>query len=160
MRHDGFGARVETLTPFERRDVDGVNGCAMLIAREVFERIGLFTEEYFFGFEDLDFCLRARQAGLRTACVGGAVVLHEGSASIGRASPRRLYFATRNHLLLARRSGPPRSPAGRWLQTTSILGLNLMSVLLTSDVPRLQGLSAFVRGARDHFAGRHGDDRR
>ena len=37
--------------------VDGVSGCLMLVKREVFEAIGLLDEDYFFSFEDLDFCL-------------------------------------------------------------------------------------------------------
>jgi GT2 family glycosyltransferase len=156
MRHAGYGERLSGSTPFERRDVDAVSGCAMLIRREVFERIGLFAEEYFFGFEDLDFCLRARAAGFRSACIGGATVQHDAHLSIGEASGRRIYFGTRNHLLLAQRFGTSQSPPGRWLQTASVLGLNLAHVLLTSRVPRMAGLRAFAEGAWDHFRGRYG----
>jgi GT2 family glycosyltransferase len=46
--------------------VDAVSGCLMLVKREVFETIGLLDERYFFGFEDLDFCLRAKDAGFST----------------------------------------------------------------------------------------------
>jgi GT2 family glycosyltransferase len=74
----------------ERRDVDAVSGCAMLIARAVFERIGLFDEEYFFGFEDVDFCFRAREGEFHVAVAGHAVVAHEGHASIGRRSAQRI----------------------------------------------------------------------
>ena len=100
--------------------------------------------------------LRARRAGFTCACVGTAVAMHEGSASIGTTSARRIYFATRNHLLLARRSGSARGFAARAAQTVSILGLNLAHVLLTSAIPVTKGLPAFVAGARDHFKGRYG----
>jgi GT2 family glycosyltransferase len=128
----------------------------MLIKREVIERIGMLTEEYFFGFEDLDFCLRARIAGFRTACVGTVVVLHEGSVSIGRKSLRRIYFATRNHLLLASRLSTRRSPFASGAQAVAIVTLNLAHVLVTSDVPFQNGLRGLVRGVRDHIAGRYG----
>jgi GT2 family glycosyltransferase len=156
MWHHGHGAFLTTLPPFELRDVDGVSGCAMLIKREVIERIGMLTEEYFFGFEDLDFCLRARIAGFRTACVGTVVVLHEGSVSIGRKSLRRIYFATRNHLLLASRLSTRRSPFASGAQAVAIVTLNLAHVLVTSDVPFQNGLRGLVRGVRDHIAGRYG----
>jgi GT2 family glycosyltransferase len=130
----------------------------MLVKRDVFERIGLLTEEYFFGFEDLDFCLRARADRFQTACIGTATVRHYGNLSIGRASERRIYFATRNHLLLAHRCARLQSRSARWLQTAAILGFNLAHVLFTADVPRSKGLPGFMRGVRDHFAGRYGAD--
>ena len=85
-----------TLGPQETSSVDGITGCAMLVRREVFEAIGLFAEEYFFGLEDLDFCLRARRAGWPSACVSAAVVRRRGAVRLrpgahhrqpGRTSP-------------------------------------------------------------------------
>jgi GT2 family glycosyltransferase len=156
MRHFSFGTRRSTAPGSLRRIVDGVSGCAMLIRREVFERIGLLAEEYFFGFEDLDFCLRARAAGFQTACVGSALVLHEGNLSIGRHSARRVYFGVRNHLLLAYRTGGQRTPVARVLQTGWIVGFNLMHVLLVSDVRRGEGLRALMAGVRDYVDGHYG----
>lgn len=156
MRHREFNEPASTMPPFETRVVDGVSGCAMLVKREVFERIGLLTDEFFFGFEDLDFCLRAKDAGFRTACAGTVTAQHEGNASIGRTSPRRVYFATRNHLLLAARRLSGASWFHRLATAKMVLALNLAHVLFTSDVPRRAGLRAFFRGARDHFAGRYG----
>ena len=156
MRLHGFGRRYDALTVPALRQVDGVSGCAMLVRREVFERVGLFFEDYFFAFEDLDLCLRARAAGFATVCVGSAVVRHEGSASIGRTSPQRIYYATRNHLLLAARTSPPGPAVARWVRTASIVALNLAFVLTTASVPRREGLSAFRRALADHRARRYG----
>ena len=156
MRHHAFGRRHHALTVPALREVDGVSGCAMLVRRAVFEQVGLFFEDYFFGFEDLDLCLRARAAGFATACVGSAVVAHEGSASIGRASPQRIYYATRNHLLLAARISPPGPSVARSLRTLSIAALNLAFVLTRERVPRREGLSAFRRALADHRARRYG----
>jgi GT2 family glycosyltransferase len=155
MWNQNAGSLLSGIARPERCDVDAVSGCAMLIKRKVFERVGLFDENYFFGFEDIDFCLRARTAGFQSAVVG-ALVEHEGQASIGRASPTRIYFATRNHLLLAQRCSDSQSLPARWFQTTSILGLNFARALRSSEVSPLGGLRAFVLGARDHFAGQYG----
>jgi GT2 family glycosyltransferase len=156
MRHHAFGRRHDGLTVPALREVDGVSGCAMLVRRAVFEQVGLFFEDYFFGFEDLDLCLRARASGFATACVGSAVVAHEGSVSIGRASPQRIYYATRNHLLLAARISRPGLSVARSLRIVSIVALNLAFVLTRARVPRLKGLSAFRRALADHRAGRYG----
>ncbi len=69
-------------------------GCALLIRRAVFERIGLFDERFFFYYEDTDFCLRARAAGFDIAYLPGATVYHAVSASTrGIAGLREFYMA-------------------------------------------------------------------
>ena len=76
MRHRAAGRRFAAVGSDAIRLVDAVSGCVMLIRREVFERIGLLDEAYFFSFEDIDFCLRARKAGFHTACVQDARAYH------------------------------------------------------------------------------------
>ena len=138
--------------------IDGVSGCVMLIRREVFDAVGLLDEDYFFSFEDLDFCLRARRAGYATAIEPAATAYHEGSRSIGSDSPRRLYFAARNHLLMAERQ----SPLGRlraMSRFTSIVTFNVAHALFWPGGWIWSRLIAVYRGARDHLAGRYGADR-
>jgi GT2 family glycosyltransferase len=158
MRHRGFGTRFEeqNIAPFE--PVDAVSGCLMLVSREVFNAIGLFDEDYFFSFEDLDFCLRARRAGFRTVLAGTAVVHHEGGRSIGARSPRRLYFAARGHLLLAHRVGPAARRLPTALRTASIVALNLAHAVRSRGAPLPTRLRSVAGGIRDYFAGRFGPD--
>jgi GT2 family glycosyltransferase/glycosyltransferase involved in cell wall biosynthesis len=157
MRHPEHGRAASMLGgTAPARIVDGVSGCAMLVRREVFERVGLLAEEYFFSFEDLDFCLRARSAGFLTVLARDALAYHEGSASIGVRSARRLYFATRNHLLLADRTAPSANGLGARARRLSIVGLNLAHAARGADVPRLAGLRAVLSGARDHQRRRYG----
>jgi hypothetical protein len=157
MRHRGFGTPFAALGPEAVWPVDAVSGATMLVRREVFERVGLLAEEYFFSLEDLDFCLRARQAGFLTLAVGGAFAYHEGSLSIGARSPRRLYFAARNHLLLARRAAPRVAPGLALVRSGSIVALNVAHALVSAGTPRLPGLIAVGRGVVDHLRGRYGD---
>ena len=156
MRHLGSGRRRADLEDRAGWIVDGVSGCAMLIRRAVLERVGLLAEDYFFSFEDLDLCLRARRSGFVTLCVPEAGVLHEGSRSIGRRSSSRLYFAARNHLLLAGRTAPA-GPLLSVLRGGSILGLNVAHALVRGEAPRLAGLGSVLQGAWDHLRGRYGD---
>jgi hypothetical protein len=44
---------------------------------------------------------------------------------------------------------------GRAFRNATILGFNLLHVLVTSNVARLSGLR-FIARARDHFAGSYG----
>ena len=127
----------------------------MLIRRSVFELTGLLDEEYFFSFEDIDFCLRAAEKGFRSACVEAAVAYHEGASTIGRQSPRRVYFATRNHLRLQSRLGVP---GRRAIGTATVIGLNAAHVIISPEVRLPAGLAAVARGAWHHFRGRYGSD--
>ena len=93
------------------RLVQGLSGCALLVTREVLERVGLLDERYFAYYEDLDWCLRARAAGYRALYVGSARVAHHGSASSNRDAGHSQsaflnYLAARNLLLFWATHGP------------------------------------------------------
>jgi GT2 family glycosyltransferase len=156
MRMIAHGAHVDSVSRFDFRLVDAVSGCAMLVRRDVFETVGPLRSEYFFGFEDLDFCCRARGHKFLIACAGDAFVVHEGSRSIGPRSAMRAYFATRNHLLLAGRFPPDGSQLARRARLAIVLGLNLVHVIAARDIPTMRGLAAAVRGAKDFALGRFG----
>jgi GT2 family glycosyltransferase len=157
MLNEGHGRPLAEVAGQAPVVVDAVSGAVMLLARQTLERVGLLDEAYFFSFEDLDLCLRARRAGLLTLSVRDALALHAGGRSIGPRSPRRLYFAARNHLRLAARQAPA-GPLGGALRGGSILALNLAHALVRDGAPRAAGLRAVLRGAWDHARGRYGDD--
>jgi GT2 family glycosyltransferase len=159
MRHRGAGlagSRADRARMEAGGAVDGVSGCAMLVRREVFEAVGFLDEEYFFGFEDLDFCLEARRAGFATILADRATIYHEGGQSLGSVSPRRFYFAARNHLLLARRADPASGRLRRWPRACSIVMLNLAHAAVSRGGSLPARLGAVVKGTRDYAAGRFG----
>jgi GT2 family glycosyltransferase len=53
----------------------------MMMAREVFERIGQFREEYFMFAEDVDLCWESVRAGYVNYYSGDGVVIHHGGKS-------------------------------------------------------------------------------
>lgn len=61
--------------------VEVISGACMILKREVFEHIGLFSEEYFMYAEDIALCYKAKQAGLTNYYIGEAVVVHHGGKS-------------------------------------------------------------------------------
>ena len=158
MLHRGFDSHADTLSIDSSRVVDGVSGCLMLVTRDVFDAVGLLDEDYFFSFEDLDFCLRARRAGFTTVLAGLAAAHHEGGRSIGATSPRRLYFAARGHLLLSRRVSPPAGLLASVFRTCSVVALNVAHAVCSTGAPLPVRVAAVGRGVRDYFAGRFGPD--
>jgi GT2 family glycosyltransferase len=67
------------------REVDWVSGAAMCIRREAGEEVGGFDEGYFMYAEDMDWCLRAHEAGWGVYYVPEAVIVHR----IGTSTDQR-----------------------------------------------------------------------
>jgi GT2 family glycosyltransferase len=155
MRHPAFGMMRHSLGIASVAEVTAASGCALLVRREVFERCGLLDEAYFFSFEDVEFCLRARASGFMTVCVSAATVLHKGSGSIGAGSPRRIYYGVRNHLRLAQQVAP-RSAIPRLARSAAIVAYNAAYVMRAPGVALLPGAAALTRGTFDHIRGRYG----
>lgn len=59
------------------RSVDWVSAGAMMIKKEVIQKIGLFDENYFMYIEDIDFCRRARAAGFEILYNPEAKIWHK-----------------------------------------------------------------------------------
>ena len=84
-----------------------VIGGAMLIHKDVFDRIDLLDENYFLYFEDVDFCQRAGKAGIPVSFLSEIKVSHSGSASTKKlGSPILLRYHYRNALYFNLKNGP------------------------------------------------------
>lgn len=86
---------LDTAVPFQ---VDYVTGCAMLISRSVFERIGLFDTRYFIYYDDADLCRRALDGGFSVWCVPRARMWHKVSLTTKRDQPYFRYLRARNQV--------------------------------------------------------------
>jgi GT2 family glycosyltransferase len=73
--------------PTETGPIDWVAGACMMIRTAVFGAIGLFDENYFMYFEEVDFCHRARKAGWPCWYLPTAHVVHLVGRSSGVTSP-------------------------------------------------------------------------
>lgn len=66
--------------------VDVISGACMLLRREVFAQVGMFSEEYFMYGEDIDLNYRVLHASFVNYYVGQAVMIHHGGKSSSRQS--------------------------------------------------------------------------
>lgn len=128
----------------EPRDVDFAPFCALLVRREVIERVGLLDEEFFLYYEDMDYCRRARAAGWRVRYCATARVLHDVSASSGgRDSPMERYW-------MAQSSGRYFRKHGRGPRLLLIIPFRLLSALKMTArllaVGKRDALRAYWRG--------------
>lgn len=82
-----------------------VSGCCMLIKREVFEKIGLFDDNFFLYLEDVDLCVRTVKSGYSIYVSHKSKIYHKVSNStIKKYTALPLYYVTRNRLYFIKKN--------------------------------------------------------
>jgi len=82
--------------------VGGVTGCAFLLSRRVYEGLGGFDDGFFAYYEEVDYCLRARAAGMQPRVEPTAEIAHGGHRGFGAGFTRvSAYLKARNLWRLA-----------------------------------------------------------
>ena len=80
------------------------HGAAMMVKREVIEKVGMMPECYFLYYEELDWSMMIRRAGYEIWYEPACTIFHKESQTTGQMSPLKTYFITRNRLLFAQRN--------------------------------------------------------
>lgn len=62
-------------------EVEVISGACLMVRREVFEKVGGFTTDYFMYAEDTDLCFKVKSANWKNYYVGAPTVVHHGSGS-------------------------------------------------------------------------------
>ena len=146
-------------------DADWIDGCCMLIRRELLDELGGIDDRFFIYFEEVDLCRRAREAGWKVRVLPGVEIDHP--KSLGSLAPYYFYYMVRNRYLFFRKGHGIRAPR----VALGVLGSTLhswASVAKALLVPgrrrelrlrlrdaRLQ-LRGAVLGTLDHLRGRYG----
>ena len=87
--HPWIGTISSLSLPDETKESDWIQGCGMLFPRSLIKKVGYLDEEYFFNFEDQDFCLRARRKGFTIIYHPKAIMYHGEGKSISREGQKR-----------------------------------------------------------------------
>jgi GT2 family glycosyltransferase len=76
----------------------------MLVKREIIDKLGIFPEKFFLYYEEWDWSARIMKAGYKIWYTSDAVIFHKESTSVGKNSPMKIYYQTRNRILYMRRN--------------------------------------------------------
>lgn len=133
-------------------EVTSACGGACLWRREALDQVGVFAEEFFAYFEDLDLGLRARLAGWQIHYAPRAVVRHAVSATSSRIPNFQQFHNTRNLWWLVIRC----APSGVLLRLllwqvkglVGAVGRGQLRVTLRAHAAAAAGLPAALRGRR------------
>lgn len=105
-----------------------ITGCAMLIKKTVFKKIGLFDENFFLYYEDADFSLRARQAGFSLGIIPTAKVLHDEQSESGKSD--KVYWLVLSGLVFFQKHFPFYLKPWFWLHLTLRRIKNISTIIL------------------------------
>lgn len=84
------------------------HGAAMMVKREVIDKVGLMPECYFLYYEEIDWSMMIRRSGYDIWYEPACTIYHKESQTTGQQSPLKTYYLTRNRLLFAHRNSPLR----------------------------------------------------
>jgi GT2 family glycosyltransferase/O-antigen/teichoic acid export membrane protein len=137
--------------PQEAGPVPWVLGAALMIRREAFEAVGGFDEDFFLYYEEVDLCLRLRQAGWEIHYAPVVDVIHTGGASTSQqpgGMTRQLYASLerfyRKHY---------RSPLGMRMTQLRLV----ITYLMLRNIVRDRLLTRRGERGAEHGAGRETD---
>jgi len=77
--------------------------CALMIKKEVIDKIGVWDPEYFLYYDDVDYCLRAKNAGYKTMYVPSPTVWHK-SIKEWITNPTQAYYYMRSAIMFAKKN--------------------------------------------------------
>lgn len=106
----GHGASPDSLpdaSAIEARQ-NYLNGASMLVSRRFVEVAGLMDDDYFLYCEEVEWCLRAIERGMRLGFASDGPVVHVQGTSTGNSTDLRrrsklsVYLGERNRLILTR----------------------------------------------------------
>lgn len=84
----------------DAKEIFWTSGAAMMIRKDLFEKVGGFDADFFAHMEEIDLCWRLKQSGYKHYVVPESVVYHLGGGTLSYLSPRKTYLNFRNGMSL------------------------------------------------------------
>ena len=130
----------------QQTDIFGASGGASLYNVQMLNQVGLFDEDFFAYFEDVDISFRAQLAGWKVRYEPKAVVYHEVGATSSRMGNFSLYHSSKNFVLLYAKN----MPVKLYLKYLPLFCLQFIRWFITS---LLRGkILAFLKGTLSALA--------
>jgi GT2 family glycosyltransferase len=86
------------------QEVDSLSGCAMVVKREVIEKVGMMDEDYYLYGDDLDWCYRIKSAGWKVVYFPETKIIHYGGkGGTGKKPYFNIYHFYRSALIFYRK---------------------------------------------------------
>jgi GT2 family glycosyltransferase len=123
--------------------VEVIPGACMLLRREVFAQVGMFSEDYFMYAEDLDLNYKLKGAGYTNYYVGETSIVHHGGRSSSRQKVSQ-WSTTMKYRAMTRYYRKTRGPLYE-LMYRAMMGCAAVGRLFLLGIAYLFGSSAWNR---------------
>lgn len=125
---------IRRVMPETRTEVDAIQGSCFVIARRAWDAVGPFDDAFFLYHEEVDWCLRARDAGFAVLYEPAVRAVHEGGLDVP-AGRELIYYRGVLRLIAKRRGEAAATRLKRYLRRTARVG-----ALFAGDAERARGL--------------------
>jgi len=92
------GSNMAEWDHLSNKTVDQLIGAFFFVRRDVFNLLKGFDEQFFVYFEEVDFSLRAKQAGWKSTYLSDAQAFHQGGGTSQQVKASRLFYSLRSRL--------------------------------------------------------------
>lgn len=96
--------------------VDWVSGGAMLIHKDLFQKVGGFDEKIFLYYEDIDLCRRVKKLGFDILYFPTLIVRHSGGKSFTNKTTQKKYYYQSQEYYFQKHFGKLAGFLMKWLQ--------------------------------------------
>lgn len=105
-RNENIGSFEKNIGQYDNQSYETgfCHGAAMMCRKADLLKAGLMDESYFLYYEELDWCEKFKNIGKKSWFTGSTYVYHKESVSVGKESPIKTYFMTRNRMLFIRKN--------------------------------------------------------
>jgi len=118
------------------REVEVIQGACLLLSRKALDQVGLLDEDYFMYSEEVDLCLRLRQAGFYLYWIPQAEVVHYGGRSTEQVQAEMFIHLYRSKVLYFRKNhGLPKSMLYKLILLTAAISRLLLSPFTLFERP-------------------------
>jgi len=90
----------------KKRDVKWLSAACLLCSSKVLKEAGMFDENFFLYFEDIDLCLRIRKKGWKLVYLPAAKVFHSGGESTQKRKLKSRFHYRQSQLYFYRKHNP------------------------------------------------------
>jgi GT2 family glycosyltransferase len=96
IRNHGWGyGKMDNGQFDEDKETFFAHGAAMMVSREVMQKVGLMAEIFFLYYEEMDWAQRIRDAGYKIFYIHNSMIYHKESISTGKQSPLKIHYMNR-----------------------------------------------------------------
>jgi GT2 family glycosyltransferase len=93
----GAGGRAEDPRLCEEREVFAVTGAMLCVERKLFQKAGGFDESFWYGYEDVDLCLKIRSMGRKILYAPEMAAVHHESATLKQTRDETTFMKNYRH---------------------------------------------------------------